>query len=299
MNSFSQIQTLIFLLKKEKHRRKEREKKHIRKFFQELEGEHQTLLQQWREEFKKEQRQSNEASGYFDVLGEKVWKFLSYAEVFISNMPLTIGAVGLSWVTQGTIWFKFMEENIDTCTTVHFYSPHCIYSEFPGCFDCDMSNPIYLIAVTFHYFCHCVAAICCLLFLTKCLIAWRVVADELSNPTTSTPCGVVCITLICVAAGRGIIGEVVVLVTSAFHFMLSIWFLYMAIFKYHLWPDPGWFPNTVGIAYAAVKTWLYFPVPGLIFMVVRLLFAALNTKTACDLPTIFSDFTAVLHGIPV
>jgi hypothetical protein len=251
--------------------RKEREKKHIKKFFRELENEHQFLMKQWKGEFDREHHQSNipSISEAFEVLREKVWTFLSYAEVFISNMPLTIGAVGLSWVTQGTIWFKFMEENMDTCTTVHFLSPQCIYPEFPGCFECDVSNPIYRITITFHYFCHFVAFTCCLLFLAKCLIAWRVVADELSNPTTSTPCGVVCITLICVAAGRGIIGEAVVLITSVFHFILSIWFLYMAIHKFRLWPDPGWFPNTVGIAYAAVKTWLYFPVPGLIFMAVR------------------------------
>jgi hypothetical protein len=162
--------------------------------------------------------------------------------------------------------FKFMEENMDSCTTVQFFSPRCTYPEFPGCFDCDTQNPIYLGVLTFHYFCHTVALLCCLVFLAKCLIAWRVVADELSNPTTSTPCGVVCITLICVAAGRGPIGEAVVLITSLFHFILSIWFLYIAVIKFRLWPDPGWFPNTVGLAYAAVKSWLYFPVLGLFYM---------------------------------
>jgi hypothetical protein len=162
------------------------------------------------------------------------------------------------------------EENIDACTTVRFNSPSCSYPEFPGCFQCDVSNPYYRVAVTFHYFCHIVAFTCCLLFLTKCIIAWRVVADELSNPTTMTPCGVVCITLISVAAGRGFIGEFIVILTSIFHILLSIWFLYIAIYKFRQSPDPGWFPNTVGIAYAAVKTWLYFALPGIAIMGVSL-----------------------------
>jgi hypothetical protein len=233
-------------------------------------------MAQWQEEFDMENQKPSYSEVIIGAFRERlisacfdpIWKFLSYAEVFISNMPLTIGAVGLSWVTQGVIWFKFMEENNDSCTTVHFYSAQCTYPEFPGCFECDTSSAIYRVAVTFHYFCHIVAFSCCLLFLAKCVLAWRVVADELSNPTTSTPCGVVCITMICVAAGRGVIGEIVVEITSAFHFFLSLWFLYIAIFKFRLWPDPGWFPNTVGIAYAAIKTWLYFPIPGLILMTV-------------------------------
>ena len=240
-------------------------------------------MDQWRSEFEEEQRrrQEEEDSGWVILLFndvthvfktsatrccKSVWNVLSYAEVLVSNMPLTIGALGLSWVTQGVIWFKFMEENIGSCTTVHFHSPQCTYPEFPGCFDCDISDPIYQLTITFHYFCHCVAATCCLLFFGKCILAWRVVVDELSNPATSTPMGVVCITIICVAAGRGWIGEVIVLVTSAFHLLLSFWFLFMAIVQFRLWPDPGWFPNTVGIAYAAVKTWLYFPIPGLFLM---------------------------------
>jgi hypothetical protein len=233
-------------------------------------------MAQWQEEFDMEHQKPSYSEVIIGAFRENlisscfdpIWKFLSYAEVFISNMPLTIGAVGLSWVTQGVIWFKFMEENNDSCTTVHFYSAQCTYPEFPGCFECDTSSAIYRLAVTFHYFCHIVAFSCCLLFLAKCILAWRVVADELSNPTTSTPIGVVCITMICVAAGRGVIGEIVVEITSAFHFFLSLWFLYIAIFKFRLWPDPGWFPNTVGIAYAAIKTWLYFPIPGLVLMAV-------------------------------
>jgi len=78
--------------------------------------------------------------------------------------------------------------------------------------------------------------------------------------------GVVCITMVCVFAGRGAIGEAIVLGTSWFHVGLAFWFYYMAIFKYSLLPDPSWFPNTVGLAYASIKTWLYYPMLGKVFM---------------------------------
>lgn len=260
-------------------KRQSQDAKFIKKYYANLQNERDGLVAQWREEFTAERDQFKPIKDYIEDCDkfrkdvttscmDSIWRFLSYAEVFIANMPLTIGAVGLSWVTQGVIWFKFMEENIGSCSTVRFNSAQCTYPEFPGCFECDTTDPIYRFVITFHYFCHCVAGTCCLLFLAKCVIAWRTVADELSNPTTSTPCGVVCITIICVAAGRGLVGEAIVLITSVFHVLLSFWFLYIAICKYRLWPDPGWFPNTVGIAYAAIKTWLYFPVPGFVFMTV-------------------------------
>lgn len=170
--------------------------------------------------------------------------FLTRLEVFICNMPLTIGAVGLGWVTQGVVWFKFMEENTHLCVPVRFNSPECTYPEFPGCFKCDTSAPLYLSIVTFHYFCHLVGFVCCLLFVLRAIFATRAVVDELSNPATSTPMGVVCITMVCVFAGRGKIGEAMVVVTSLFHFLLAVWFLYTAIFKFRLLPDPGWFPNS-------------------------------------------------------
>ena len=88
----------------------------------------------------------------------------------------------------------------------------------------------------------------------------------------------------------------VVLITATFHFILAFWFLYMAVFKYHLYPDPGWFPNSefdyvawdkhnhdvslilllalpaVGISYAAVKSFLYFPIYGEVLMLLCLTF---------------------------
>lgn len=258
------------------------EKEFLKRYHEELEAERQELIAKWKEENSLKRLRTNSdrnlnhsvEAAYKPskrLLGG-CWSFLSSAEVFLSNMPLTIGAVGLGWVTQGVIWFKFMEENIDDCIPVHFNSNACTYPEFPGCFQCNTDNPIYRAVVLFHYFCHMVAGFCCLLFLLKALLARRMVVDELSNPATSTPCGVVGITMVCVAAGRGIVGEIVVLVTSFLQMILAFWFLYTAIFEYRLLPDPGWFPNTVGISYAAIKTWLYYPVAGKILMVMAMLF---------------------------
>jgi hypothetical protein len=259
------------------------EQKYLQKYIQELTEERETLKALWKKEFEEEQ-QRNQSSSTSPIdwcnvssivcsSSDAVYRMFSYAEVFLSNMPLTIGALGLCWGTQGTIWFKFMEENIDACQPAYFYSPQCTYPEFPGCFECDTTNSTYQVALTFHYFCHLVALTCCLMFVSKCFLAWKVVADELSNPATATPIGVVCITLICVAAGRlGAIGEWVVLIVSAFHVLISFWLIYMAVIVFRLQPDPSWFPCTVGIAYAAIKTWLYYPMPGFFIMVLCILY---------------------------
>lgn len=92
----------------------------------------------------------------------------------------------------------------------------------------------------------------------------------LKNPTTSTPVGVWCIAMVCTFAGqRGFLGEMIVLVTVYFHVVLALWFLYMCFFQFRLWAEPGWFPCIVGISYAGIKTWIYFPVAGLLLVAVR------------------------------
>ena len=260
-----------------------KEKKFIQRYMKELNSEREHLKEAWKAEFLEEEEEERRQRGQGNsgsslpssspfcpsarsmvsgCFGSMV-DYLSYAEVFISNIPLTIGAVGLSWVTQGTVWFKCMEEFVDSCTPTHYFDPHCVYYEFPSCFACDATNSVYKTALGFHLICHTVAAMCCLLFFGKLILAWKLVADELSNPTTATPMGVVCITVICVLAGRfGSFGKYGVLSVSAFHVLLSFWFLYIAVFRFRLWPDPSWFPCTVGIAYASIKSWLYYPAFG-------------------------------------
>ena len=175
-------------------------------------------MAQWKEEWAKEEEDLRERDPKRKLL-KKVYQkvgqcldsvmfFFHSAEVFISNMPLTIAALALSWVSMGCVWFKFMEENIDDCQHVNFYSPHCTFPEFPGCFECNVDNKWYILGLNWHYFCSIVSFTLCSMIMLKVIIAWDVVKDELSNPTTSTPCGVFCIAMVCVFAGRGPLGEV-------------------------------------------------------------------------------------------
>lgn len=254
------------------HPQEEDKERFIQRFVCDLERERELLIAQWRREMQKEKERLDPPwskairKNILEPCFNSIVALLSNAEVFVANLPLTIAALALSWVTMGTVWFKLMEEVTDSCTSVHFYSRQCTFPEYPGCFRCDTTDISYQIALKFHYACSAVAGLFCFLFLLKVVIAWEVVVDELKNPTTSTPVGVVCIAIVCVFAGRGDIGGAVVIITSIFHVCLAFWFLYMAIYKFGLRPDPGWFPNTVGISYAAVKTWLYFPVAGLVLL---------------------------------
>jgi hypothetical protein len=118
---------------------------------------------------------------------------------------------------------------LDSCEPVHFHSSQCSFPEFPGCFYCDTNNKVYILALNFHWGCSAVAGLFALAFLCKLILARRVVFDELSSPTTATPAGLICMTLDIVFAGRGLIGQVVVSISSFVHLCLAIWFIYMAL----------------------------------------------------------------------
>lgn len=188
-------------------------------------------------------------------------------ESFVSNLPLTIGAVGLAIVTLGVVWFKFAEEMINSCKPVHFHSQQCQFPEFPGCFYCDTSVRMYKVALNFHQACSLFAGIIAFLFVLKIFLARKVVIDEMYSPTTSSPAGLICMTIVCVAAGRGLIGQFFVTLAAAMHFCVAVWFIFMAG-HYGILPDPSWYPNTVGIGISAVKTWLYYPEVGHFLMLV-------------------------------
>jgi hypothetical protein len=241
-----------------------------------LEAERVAMMAQWKEEFEKERHERTMSFQCRQMVSEimsrkrhQLQNMIMIAEAFISNLPLTVGAIALAWVTMGVDWWKFTEEMLDTCTPAAFRSPQCTFAEFPGCFDCSLAiesnSTAYHVALHFHYLCHTFAAVLLLGFVLKAILAWEIVWDELSNPTTSTPCGLVLITTCVIGAGRGIVGEMIVLGASCMHVLLFFWFVSMAI-KYKMLPDPSWAPNTMGICYAAVKTWIYLPVPGLILM---------------------------------
>ena len=70
-----------------------------------------------------------------------------------------------------------------------------------------------------------------MLVVAKILLASRVVMDEMSSPTTSSPAGLLCMTAVCVFAGRGLIGQIIVSAAAGVHLALAIWFIYMALGK--------------------------------------------------------------------
>ena len=243
--------------------------------------ERERLLSLWKEEhrremeairkYEEENRWNNRLKRFlafrWSIVQGNWKKHISGFETFISNLPLTIGAVALAIATLGVVWFKFAEENLDSCIPVHYQSAQCTFPEFPGCFQCDIENKWYRRAVMFHYGCSILAGACALSFILKVILAFRVVVDEMSSPTTSSPAGLLCMTSVCVFVGRGAIGQALVTFFAFVHLLIAIWFIYLAL-AYHILPDPSWYPNTVGIGLSAVKTWLYYPGPGIFLMTV-------------------------------
>lgn len=186
-----------------------------------LEKERTKLIKKWREEARAEeeavrqerenQRWYNRLNRYLDsefghVFGA-VFKFLTWGEAFVANIPLTINAIALAMANLGVVWFKFAEENMESCEPVHYHSSQCTFPEFPGCFYCDTNAKMYRIAVHFHWCCSTISGILASLFICKLIIAPRVVFDELGSPTTAAPAGLFCMTLDVVFAGRGVLGQ--------------------------------------------------------------------------------------------
>jgi hypothetical protein len=157
------------------------------------------------------------------------FRMFTFLEAFIANLPLTIGAVAMAVATLGIVWFKFAEENLESCEPVHFHSSQCTFPEFPGCFYCDQTTRMYQVAITFLFTCKFAAGILAMLFVLKILLATRVVLDEMSSPTTSSPAGLLCMTTVCVFAGRGVIGQFMVTLAACTHLGLVFWFIYMAL----------------------------------------------------------------------
>jgi hypothetical protein len=110
----------------------------IKEYMDELEKERESLMEQWKKEMQAEREALDPPmtvtiyKTFLKPCVQPIASLLANIEVFIANLPLTIGAVGLSWVTMGTVWFKYMEENEDSCVSVHFHSSECTFPEFPG-----------------------------------------------------------------------------------------------------------------------------------------------------------------------
>ena len=86
----------------------------VQTYLQELEHERTAMLAQWKSEMRIEQERIRQEGSRRRLFRDcydafiKPWidpiiSVLANAEVVLSNMPLTIGAVGLSWVTMGVV----------------------------------------------------------------------------------------------------------------------------------------------------------------------------------------------------
>lgn len=73
----------------------------------------------------KSKRSDSSREGFTGLL----FRFFARAESFFANLPLTIGAIALSIASLGVVWFKFAEENMDSCIPVHFHSAQCTFPE--------------------------------------------------------------------------------------------------------------------------------------------------------------------------
>jgi hypothetical protein len=209
-----------------------------------LEKEREKLIAQWKAEAMAEElasREQREKGRWGRRIGRHLdsevstfldssLKFLAWFESFIANLPLTIGAIALANATLGVVWFKFAEENMQSCAPVHFHSSQCNFPEFPGCFYCDKDASMYKVALNFHLICSMFGGFLALGFVLKLILARRVVFDELSSPTTASPAGLLCMTIDIVAAGHGFLGQVLVSVAAGVHLCLVVWFIYMVRF---------------------------------------------------------------------
>ena len=256
-------------------------------FEEALNEEKRKFMRQWKAQYEASQRKQSFESCfsrmkkswlyYYDLCcnawSMEVPTLKEKAESYFNNLPLTMGAIAYSFASLGTVWFKFTEEMLSSCVPVHYHSNQCSFPEYPGCFDCDTSVKWYKLALFCHYTLLCTSALICSNIITKCIVAPRIVVDEMSSPITAAPAGMTCICLVVIFAGRGLIGKLVVCFAAMIHFCILLWFLYMAA-AYRILPDPSWFPNTTAIGICAVKTWLYYPYAGHFLMAICLTLCA-------------------------
>ncbi|KAL3779983.1 hypothetical protein HJC23_007082 [Cyclotella cryptica] len=231
-------------------------------------------------------------------------------KLLICNMPLSSSAISLSIVLLGTLWFKWAEEILSSCKEVTFHSSQCSLPEFPGCYFCDEFNHIFQLVSHFHLACSYLGGGSVMLFLAKAMLCWRSFIDEMSSPTTSSPAGLIFMTMAMAFIGKGEIGEMLVILASILHLILVVWFIYMSL-AYQTMPDPSWFPNTIGIGLCAVKVWFYYPLLGhfliaitlmltLLYFPISLIRVALSEKMSATVSYIQMMCPAVsLHSLAI
>jgi hypothetical protein len=167
-----------------------------------------------------------------------IYRILIFMKLFVCNLPLSFSGISFSIALLGILWLKYAKENLPSCKEVNFHSSQCAFPEFPGCYFCDEYNPTYRLAIRFHNICSYIAGISVLLFFVKAILCWRVFIDDMSSPTTSSPSGLIFMTLALSAVGQfGNVGSMLVFIASSLHLVLVIWFIYMSL-AYQTMPDP-------------------------------------------------------------
>ena len=162
-----------------------------------------------------------------DALGivwKKMYSLIVMLELLISNMPSLIGSLALAWASLGVDWFKWYEENANDCIPTDYHDPECIYPEFPGCFVCDTSRTGYRVMLNFHYLCGTISFVFASCLIGKLFIAFPVVRDELANPTTAAPLGLLCMALDkCFAGNFGFVGAAITFISAALQTTVLAW----------------------------------------------------------------------------
>jgi hypothetical protein len=130
-----------------------------------LEKEREKLIAQWKAEAQAEAERAKQIEEQnrwhcrigrsleerFSAYLENAFHWLALGETFISNLPLTIGAVAMAVATLGVDWFKFAEETMESCEPVHFHSSQCTFPEFPVSFAFSESMTVVLAAWSHEY----------------------------------------------------------------------------------------------------------------------------------------------------
>jgi hypothetical protein len=231
--------------------------------------EKEKLIAQWRDEFEAELKASKWYSPMCQLTGLMFATLERYskrvrveAEICIGNLPLTTGAIALSWVTMGNVWFNAVEEFF--CSPINFWSTPCLYHESPGCYHCNSSeigSKSLQIAHNFRDICSSLAIFLIIAVVAKFVLAWKIVQDDLSNPVTSTPFGAIAMganTLLC--KHHGLLSVTLTMCCSLAQVTLYLWFLFMVI-RYRMLPDPSWSPNTIsGLCVAATNIRFHVPI---------------------------------------
>jgi hypothetical protein len=241
--------------------------------------EKEKLIAQWREEFEAELKASKWYNPLYQLVGLMFATMERYskrvrveAEICIGNLPLTTGAIALSWVTMGNVWFNAVEEFF--CSPINFWSTPCIHHESPGCYDCNSSeigSKSLQIAHNFRDICSSLAIILIIAVVAKFVLAWKIVQDDLSNPVTSTPFGAIAMganTVLC--KHHGLLSVTLTMCCSFAQVSLYVWFLSM-VMRYRMLPDPSWSPNTIsGLCVAATNIRFHVPIMSYVLFAVSI-----------------------------